>query len=206
MTFRCIKELIIKISAIILLLILCTVAIMYTISYRLCFSAAEKIPAFSSVVQIRFLIFGISEETISGKFWFYSSTGSEIAVIERSWSGSSLYIDFASASFNGKTLQFPANIHTNFTNWNVSERGYALSKYYLTEDGCNLYPFTSKEQNQAVARLARYALRPDWQGKSQSVGGSKHRFRQRVNLAGCESGVYYSVITDSYGNISLIKE
>ncbi len=206
MNFSSIRELIIKISAIILLLILSTVFILYTISYRLCFSAAEKIPAFSSVMQIRFLIFGISEDTISGKFWFYSSTGSEIAVVERSWSGSSLYIDFASASFSGKTLQFPANIHTNAANWNVSERGHHLSKYYLKEDGCDLYRFSSKEQNQAVARLARYALRPDWAGKSQSVGGSKHRFRQRVNLAGCESGVYYSVITDSYGNISLIRE
>ena len=53
----------------------------------------------------------VGSSTVSGTFSIIDSNANEIAVIERSWSGSYLAVEFARIGMDGKYFVFPSRIY-----------------------------------------------------------------------------------------------
>lgn len=71
-----------------------------------CLNAAASLPSNIPQEFLRIKIYGSSSDsdgnTVSGTFSIIDTNGNEIAVIERSWSGAYLAVEFARIGSNGK--------------------------------------------------------------------------------------------------------
>ena len=98
-----------------LLIILFTYLFFTFISYTKLFYSAKKIDSFNNKEFLRINIYGSSSlpdgNTISGTFSIIDSKGSEIAVIERSWQGSYLAVEFLTVNVLNKSFSFPSSIY-----------------------------------------------------------------------------------------------
>lgn len=206
MKFINLRDRLIKISAIVLVTVLLYFVLSDVYLYQSCFGAAKRIPSVETFVQIRFVIYGSSDDTVSGRFRLYDNMGREIAVIERSWPGGTLFIDYVSAEFSGKKFQFPLRIYTHDSRFKSFSKnsGTQLSSYYMSDGLFRIYDIKGNEKD--FKQLAQYALRPDFFGRSQWVSGLSHSGRQSLNLGGCEPGKTYTVVTDFSGSLALFSE
>ena len=201
------QDICIKAAALTVFAVLFVFALVDIYRFRVCFKAADKIPHFSDVVQIRFTVYGFSGDTVSAVFHLYDSSESELATVERSWNGSSLYIDFVSARFNGICIYFPRRIystHQGFNALKVYRSGTQLSRYYMNSGECLLYDFEGARKS--FSRLCRYALRPDIFGTSQRVGGTAYSSVRSFNLGSCIPGESYVFTVGSDDSLVLKKE
>ena len=139
--------------------------------------------------------------TVSGTFSIIDSNGNEIAVIERSWSGSYLAVEFARVSAGGKYFIFPSRIYGK--NRIIEERrerskGTLLEKYYDDYGQCMLlgYGSTLRERKQ-LYRIAAFAT-----GKYKVPRfGLATRFS--VDLSNCRPDRYYSISFYSNGDYAV---
>src|SRR5574344_1696983 len=80
-----------------------------------CFGAASRLPRTRNYEIVRVLIYGTSRsengDTVSAVISVLDVSGNECAVLERSWKGSSLAMDFRSAEFSGRKFIFPAKVY-----------------------------------------------------------------------------------------------
>jgi len=175
--------------------------------FRVCFGAGKRIPPFTDAVPVRFLLYGSSGDTVSAAFYLFDSAHKELAAVERSWNGSSLYIDFVSARFNGICIYFPRRIYSTPQGFNalkVYRSGTQLSRYYMNSGECLLYDFEGARKS--FSRLCRYALRPDIFGTSQRVGGTAYSSVRSFNLGSCIPGESYVFTVGSDDSLVLKKE
>ena len=130
------------------------VALIYIIftcwSVLACWNAAASLKANIPQEFLRIKIYGSSSDsegnTVSGTFSIIDSNGNEIAVIERSWSGSYLAVEFARVGTEGKYFVFPSRIYGK--NRIIEERrershGTLLEKYYDDYGQCMLLGYGS---------------------------------------------------------------
>ncbi len=150
---------------------------------------------------LRIKIYGSSSDsegnTVSGTFSIIDSNGNEIAVIERSWSGAYLAVEFARIGFNGKYFVFPSRIYGK--NRIIEEKrershGTLLEKYYDDYGQCMLLGYgSSLQQRKKLYRIAIFAT-----GKYKVPGfGLVSRFS--VDLSGCRPEHYYSISFNEFG-------
>lgn len=135
--------------------------------------------------------------TVSGTFSIIDSNGNEIAVIERSWSGSYLAVEFARVGTDGKYFVFPSRIYGK--NRIIEERrershGTLLEKYYDDYGQCMLLGYgSSLSDRKKLYRIAAFAtgkyLLPSF--------GLVTRFS--IDLSGCRPDRYYSISFDENG-------
>ena len=80
------------------------------VGYYSCASAIETVPEVNLEEYLRITIYGTTysedEKTISGTFSIMNTNGNEIAVIERSWNGAYLAVDFIRLEMKNKTFVF----------------------------------------------------------------------------------------------------
>ena len=175
------------------------VALIYIIftcwSVLACWNAAASLKANIPQEFLRIKIYGSSSDsegnTVSGTFSIIDSNGNEIAVIERSWSGSYLAVEFARVGTEGKYFVFPSRIYGK--NRIIEERrershGTLLEKYYDDYGQCMLLGYGSTlASRKKLYRIAAFAT-----GKYLVPSfGLVTRFS--IDLSGCRPDRYYSI-------------
>ena len=176
-------------------------------SYLACWNSAVTLPSNIPQEFLRIKIFGSSSEaeagvsagnTVSGTFSIIDSNGNEIAVIERSWSGSYLAVEFARVGVDGKYFIFPSRIYGK--NHIIEERrershGTLLEKYYDDYNQCMLLGYgSSLKQRKLLYRISSFAT-----GKYLvPTFGLVTRFS--IDLSSCRPDKYYSIRFSSNGN------
>ncbi|SEQ71140.1 hypothetical protein SAMN04487977_10922 [Treponema bryantii] len=169
-------------------------------TYLSSWNAATSLPSNIPQEFLRIKIYGSSSEiegvgstgsTVSGTFSIIDSNGNEIAVIERSWSGSYLAVEFARVGVDGKYFIFPSRIYGK--NRIIEERrershGTLLEKYYDDYGQCMLLGYGSTlRQRKLLYRIAVFAT-----GKYH-VPGFSLMSRFSIDLSGCRPDRYYSI-------------
>ena len=174
-------------------------------SYLACWNSALSLPSNIPQEFLRIKIYGSSSDTtdsadstVSGTFSIIDSNGNEIAVIERSWSGSYLAVEFARVGIDGKYFIFPSRIYGK--NRIIEERrerthGTLLEKYYDDYGQCMLLGYgSSLRQRKLLYRIAAFAT-----GKYMVPGfGLVTRFS--IDLSGCRPDRYYSIRFNEAGS------
>lgn len=158
---------------------------------------------------LRIKIYGSSQtadgNTISATFSVIDSNSNEIAVIERSWSGSYLAVEFASFEMNGKQFIFPSKIYGKnhiFENRLDSKKVTSLEKYYNENKQCMLYGYgTTYRQRHMLYNIAAFAT--DSIGLPVINFGVKNKYI--MDLSNCKNDTYYSITADEAGRLILIE-
>lgn len=155
---------------------------------------------------MRIKIYGSSDfstnETVSANISILNTDEVECAVIERSWSGTSIAIDCF--SFNNKFF-FPKKIYgTNYDSekgkFSSGRKGTLLTPYYLENNKCLLLGFGfSDNQMEKLHSIVKYSL-----SKFSSFLGVFSK-KVIIDLSRCEIGKIYSVIVNPNGNIILLE-
>ena len=155
---------------------------------------------------MRIKIYGSSDfstnETVSANITILNTDEVECAVIERSWSGTSIAIDCF--SFNNKFF-FPKKIYgTNYDSekgkFSSGRKGTLLTPYYLENNKCLLLGFGfSDKQMENLHSIVKYSL-----SKFSSFLGVFSK-KVIIDLSRCEIGKIYSVIVNPNGNIILLE-
>ena len=160
-------------------------------SYLACWNSAVTLPSNVPQEFLRIKIYGSESETVSGTFSIIDSNGNEIAVIERSWSGSYLAVEFARVGIDGKYFIFPSRIYGK--NRIIEERrershGTLLEKYYDDYGQCMLLGYGSTlKQRKLLYKIAAFAT-----GKYK-VPSFALVTRFSIDLSGCRPDRYYSI-------------
>lgn len=156
---------------------------------------------------LRVKIYGSSsinnENTVSATFSVINSTGDEISVIERSWSGSYLAVDFSSLNIGGKIFVFPSFIYGKnriSENRQNKNRGIDITRYYNDFKQCLLlgYDTTFKERKN-LYYLCLFAT------KKIFIPPFKKIKTIQIDLSNCKNEKYYSIKTDEKGNLFVEK-
>lgn len=177
-------------------------------AYLACWTSANSLPSNIPQEFLRIKIYGSSSDaggnadsTVSGTFSIIDSNGNEIAVIERSWSGAYLAVEFARVGIDGKYFIFPSRIFGK--NRIVEERrershGTFLEKYYDDYGQCMLLGYgSSLKQRKQLYRIATFAT-----GKyTIPVFGLATRFS--IDLSACRPDHYYSISFNADGSYIL---
>lgn len=169
-----------------------------------CWNAAASLNENIPQEFLRIKIYGSSTSavtegnTVSGTFSIIDSNGNEIAVIERSWSGSYLAVEFARVGSDGKYFVFPSRIYGK--NRIIEERrershGTLLEKYYDDYGQCMLLGYgSSLSDRKKLYRIATFAT-----GKYRLPSfGLVTRFS--IDLSGCRPDRYYSISFNENGS------
>ncbi len=154
---------------------------------------------------MRFKIYGSSYssegDTVSASISIIDSNGNEITSVERSWSGSYLGAYFAKISLYGKTFVFPVKVFGKsriYQDVRSRFKGTHLEKYYNDFRQCMLLGHgSSYEDRRKLYWLSIFATNKYYLPQFGLVDYLS------LDLSGCKSEVYYSVICDAEGNLSL---
>lgn len=178
-----------------------------SISFFTCFKTALNLPVLANHEYLKIKIFGTSYSdegnTISGEFVLLNSDGNEIAKIERSWSGSSLSVEFVSVNIKDRTYTFPKKIYgknSTVEKRHDSKKGTCLEKYYNYNNQCMLLGREySLEDRKNLYRLSSYAT------GNTSFFNFGHINNFSVDLSKCKPYRYYSVFVDSNGKVNVLE-
>lgn len=192
----------IKLISPLITLIAVTYVIFTCWSYLSCWNSAVSLSQNVPQEFLRIKIYGSSglnnSGTVSGTFSIIDSNGNEIAVIERSWSGSYLSVEFARVGIDGKYFVFPSRIYGK--NRIIEERrershGTLLEKYYDDYGQCMLLGYGSTlDARKKLYKIAAYAT-----GKYPVPAfGLVTRFS--IDLSGCRPDRYYSISFSADGD------
>lgn len=177
------------------------------IVYISCYYSSKKVNSNQYQEFLRIKIYGSSSNfegnTISGTFSIIDSNGNEIAVIERSWKGSYLAVEFAELKINNKQYIFPSRIYgKNQIIEGKSERKYGtrLEKYYNDNNQCMLLGYGSRySERKALYKLSSFTTK---QIPFIDFGNISN---YTIDLSNCEPDEYYTIRKDYKGNIIIQK-
>lgn len=170
-----------------------------------CFRFSSELTDYANtqLELLRIKIYGASSskegDTVSGTFSIIDTAGNEIAVIERSWNGSYLAVEFCKINLNGNSFVFPTKIYgkQNIIEDNKEwEKGTSLRKYYTENRQCLLYGFGSTlRQRKTLYFISLMSL------KKVSMINSYFTSFYSVDLSECKTNRYYSISCDKHGNM-----
>ncbi|MBR1640557.1 MAG: hypothetical protein IJ688_14380 [Treponema sp.] len=172
------------------------------------YSAAANLECLQNSHEImRIKIYGSSYSTegntVSASLSIIDSNGNEISVIERSWSGSYLGAEFARVSLYGKNFVFPVsifgknNIYGSYSGW---KKGTMLERYYNDYRQCMLLGHgSSYKDRRQLYWLSAFAVKKYPLPQFSMVDYIS------LDLSGCKSECFYSIICEEDGNISVIE-
>lgn len=169
--------------------------------------SAKKITAFDTYEYLRIKLYGSTQtpdgNTVSATFSIVDSNLNEIAVIERSWSGSYLAVEFDVFRMNGRQFIFPGKIYgkNHIFETKLSRRKVTnLEKYYNENKQCMLYGYgTTYSQRHLLYNIATFATKttlfpvPDFGFTKKYI----------LDLSNCITDKYYSVTQSPEGNLTI---
>lgn len=152
---------------------------------------------------MRIKIYGSSNSKegnfISGSFSIIDTNGNEIAVIERSWNGSYLVVEFCKIRIKGQCFVYPFKI---FGKKNImdtkkdSKKGTKLRKYYTENRECLLLGNDStKSQRKALYNISLLGM------KYLSLLNFYFTDFCTIDLSECKTNRYYSITYDKNGKL-----
>ena len=159
--------------------------------YSIVYTSAKKLPCLDDKEVMRIKLFGssISEDgnTVSAVFSIIDTNGNEMAVIERSWNGNYLTIDFYKTNISGKNFFFPSAIYgkEEMLAGPRRTRQTSLSRYYDENKECLLLGFGStKKQRQLLYNISSFS---NGHFKVLRIGRVK---KISTDLSFCQTGIY----------------
>ena len=159
-------------------------------------SLAKQIPDNEKYfVPAKFVIYGSSYNTVSARVWLYDRNGAEIAVIERSWNGEKLFLEFETAEFSQKIIPYPTHLYTE----DSYKNGIRLDRYYNDKGLCRLYSDIGEPDGvkNAYYRLCLFAM-------SRFPLFGNHSKKITLELSNYKTGELWSIITAVDGTVSVI--
>lgn len=200
------KSTVIQLSTYIFLFLLSLFVVYSCTVYLIVHSSAKSCYGNTNQELLRIKIYGSSTteegDTVSGTFSIVDSNGNEIAVIERSWSGPYLSVEFSQCKLNNQYYIFPTRIFGRnriFDVRNYNRRGTDLSRYYNENGQCMLLGYGSTlKQRKALFKIACYTLK-----KYMVFDFFNKRSTLSVDLSGCRTGYYYSIGTTDNGDLTI---
>lgn len=173
--------------------------------YLSCFSASHQLELNNDHEVLRIKIYGSTStsegNTVSGTFSIIDSNGNEIAVIERSWSGAYLSVDFAQVTINGKYYLFPVKIFGKnriIEDRNERKKGTSLEKYYNDDGQCMLLGFgSSLKDRKNLYKISIFANR------KYPVINFGLIDTYRLDLSNCKTNTYYSITYNQDGRLGI---
>lgn len=178
-----------------------------SVFYLFLWLSAKHAPSIQQQELLRFKIYGSSYsnsdgDTISANFSIVDANGNDIAVIERSWPGLYLSVEFNKVYLCGKTFIFPSGVFGReqiIIGRNYKKKSTSLEKYYDEGIECLLYGFGSTLKN----RHHLYIISLFANSKIPVIDLG-FRTKISVDLSKCEVGRYYSIV--KYGSTLRIVE
>lgn len=173
-----------------------------------CFSAGERVNPVATEL-VRLVVYGSSEReglnTVSARISLLDMSGNEISVIERSWLGSYLFVEFMCADIYGKRYYFPYMVKGTETvaekgSFSIKRKGTCLFPYFIDNGRCFLYSQTDERSKKDLYMISRLSKNPI------AFYLTKNAFRVNVSLARCESGAYYGIYLGEDGKLILKNE
>lgn len=194
----------IRFASLLVLILFLGVGFFYLFIFLRCFIVADSVPYFSKVSLMRVMIYGRSNETVSARISILNTRGHEVAILDRSWSGQNLVLEFSSANFNDKEYLFPYRLYSEKYDASTGKKkiynGTKLSRYYIYDGDCVLLDSSySDKENFALYSLAVFA---DLQA---SKFQSKFSKIYSLNLSAFRDGETYEIETDFKGNLSFSR-
>jgi len=173
--------------------------------YLSCFNASHRFNKNFQQEFLRIKIYGSSVtengSTVSGTFSIIDTNGNEIAVIERSWSGAYLAVDFVQTKLNGKYFIFPMRVFGKnriIEEKKERKKGTLLEKYYNDYGQCMLLGFGSTLQE----RKSLYKISVLATNKYPLINLGVNTI-YTVDLSNCKTNTYYSIKYNGDGTISV---
>ncbi len=193
-----------RVLSLIFILILVLFASFYLFLFVRCFGAEEKIGFLKECAIMRVELYGSSAGTVSARLALLDTSGKEFAVLDRSWRGDVLSVDFSSASFGERTFLFPVAVSSaRYLSGGDRRtyRGTPLSRYYLYDGECAFLDSSfSKKSRRALYDLASFAI---WQS---SKFRSSYSSVTSLDLSALERGITYEIYADfSSGSLRLSR-
>ena len=194
------KKLILTIISLLILIVFINLVILF-----LSVNSSKKISVYknSQYEIMRIKIYGSSNSkegnSISGNFSIIDTNGNEIAVIERSWNGSYLAVEFCKIKLNGQNFIFPVKIFGKekiIETKRTSKKGTKLRKYYTENRECLLLGNDStKSQRKALYNISLLGMK--------YLKFLNFHFADfcTINLSDCKTNRYYSITCDKNGNL-----
>ena len=166
--------------------------------------ASKTIPDSTGKEILRIIIFGNSQNegdnTVSATFSLIDSNGNEMAVIERSWAGNYLNVNFNKVSLNKKFFYFPSEIVSKdkiFEGQKI-KKGTKLNQYYDENGQCLLFGYAfTKRQRHALYDISSFA------NGRYNIPRFYTVKKITMDFSYCRTGVYYSVRVDKDGLLTL---
>lgn len=187
------------------LILICLYSFFTGFIYLNCFYASHQFNKNIDQEFLRIKIYGSSDSpdgnTVSGTFSIIDTNGNEIAVIERSWSGSYLAVDFAQIKINGKYFVFPNRVFGKnriIEDKKERKKGTVLDKYYNDYGQCMLLGYGSTLKD----RTSLYKISILANNKYHLINFGVNS-TYTVDLSNCKTNTYYSIKYNHDGNISL---
>ena len=159
---------------------------------------------------VRVLLYGSSQEdsgdTLSGRISLMDTKGNEIAVIERSWPGVYLFIDFTKSNISGKNFYFPYLIRSTEKLYEKNNKlkrrkGTYLYPYFMENRQCLLFNSSENEKSRRdLYKVAKFSKNPGIMYFSDITKNIV------VNLSECQSGIYYGIFINEEGKLVFREE
>ena len=174
-----------------------------TLSLFICYYTASKLPDVGAQEFLRIKIYGSTYSstgnTISASFSLVDSNGYDLAVIERSWSGSYLAVQFSDVKIKEKHYTFPSRIYGKnkiIEEKSEQKKGTNLVKYYNINNQCRLFGYGyTTEDRKNFYRLSSFVTKK----YPLLYFGQVNNFS--VDLSNCRPDRYYSIGTNGKGEI-----
>lgn len=163
-----------------------------------CSFAIERLSEKNPISPVQFFVYGTSPGTVSCRFGLYDKFGREIAMIERSWNGTELYLDFAKAQFGETVLLFPMRLYTDESKGN----GIELSHYYKKDGFCQIYSVLGDDEQEKkyFARLCDFAI-----SENKNPLLKKYTGIATVRLTGYQTGKTATIFTAQNGKVLVLQ-
>lgn len=173
------------------------------ISYSVVSYTVNQLPDLKPQEYLRLKVYGSSSSeignTISANCSLINSDGDEIAVIERSWSGSYLALELVEVKMEEKVYVFPSKIYGKNKIKEVDAEkntGTDLEKYYNYNQHCMLFGDEySKQDRKNLYTLSSFVI------NRMPIFNFGQVRRYSVDLSNCKPNRYYSITIDEDGQV-----
>ena len=193
----------IRLFSVLLLAVFFAFASYYLFIFVRCALVARSVPESARTPLMRVMIYGNSPETVSARFSLLDTSGREFAVLDRSWSGQALSVEFSSAAFGGKEVLFPLRIYSRRflqDGRTIRYPGTRLTRYYMSDGE---FPLAgSSLPGKARSALRAFAVFAAFQSEKFQ---SRYSRIYTLDLSGCAGGETYEISSNSSGGLSIAR-
>jgi len=158
---------------------------------------------------LRFKIYGFSyndndtDNTISATFSLTDANGNEFAIIERSWKGNYLALNFKQLKIGKSIYFFPISIYGKkniIESKKETHKVIKLSKYYNEDFKCLFLPYNFPEiQQKNLFTLSAFTT------GFYKIPTFYFVKNKRIDLSDCKTGIYYT-ISQNYNNDLILNK